>query len=75
MVEKIEYLSPSEILEKYPVEEKFGWTERDIRIFFTKRLLQGRYHALRKVLIREDSLIRLIHFTNDQIESQRVNMA
>lgn len=74
MTRKIEYLTPSQVIEKYPeLEQKFGWTAKDIGLFLKNKLLQGHYnHSSRKSMIREDSLKKLIRFANEQIENQKV---
>jgi hypothetical protein len=76
MTKKIEYLTPSQVIEKFPeLEQKFGWTAKDIGLFLKNKLLQGHYnHSLRKSMIKEDSLIRLVRFANEQIEKQKVNI-
>lgn len=77
MTKKIEYLTPSQIIEKYPeLEQKFGWTAKDVGLLLKNKLLQGHYnHSLRKSMITEDSLRRLIKFANGQIENQLVTIA
>jgi len=76
MTKKIEYLTPSQVIEKYPeLEQKFGWTAKDIGLFLKNKLLQGHYnHSSRKSMIREDSLKKLIRFANEQIENQKVTL-
>jgi hypothetical protein len=77
MAKKIEYLTPSQVIEKYPeLEQKFGWTAKDVGLLLKNKLLQGHYnHSLRKSMITEDSLRRLIRFANEQIEKQMVTIA
>lgn len=71
---KVEYLTPSQVIEKYPeLEQKFGWSAKDLGVFLKNKLLQGHYnHSSRKSMIREDSLRKLIRFANDQIDNQKV---
>ena len=73
---KIEYLTPSQIIDKYPeLEQKFGWTAKEMGLFLKNKLLQGHYnHSSRKSMIKEDSIIRLIAFANEQIEKQKVHI-
>lgn len=69
-----EYLTPAQVIEKYPdLERKFGWTAKEIGLFLKSKLLQGYYnHSLRKSMIKEESLTRLIIYANEQIENQKV---
>ena len=69
-------LTPSQIIEKYPeLEQKFGWSAKDIGLLLKNKLLQGHYnHSLRKSMIKEDSLKSLIRFANKQIENQLVTI-
>jgi hypothetical protein len=77
MKRKDELLTPSEVIEKYPeLRDKFGWTAKDIGLFLKNKLLQGHYnHSLRKSMIIEDSVIRLVMYANLQIENQKVNIS
>jgi len=74
MSRKYELLTPTEVIEKYPdLERKFGWSAKDIGLFLKNKLLQGHYnHSLRKSMIKEESVIRLVGFANQQIENQKV---
>ena len=74
MSRKYELLTPTEVIEKYPdLAQKFGWTAKDIGLFLKNKLLQGHYnHSLRKSMIKEESVIRLVGFANQQIENQKV---
>lgn len=76
MAKKIEYLTPSQIIEKYPeLEQKLGWTSKDVGLLLKNKLLQGHYnHSLRKSMIKEDSLKKLVDFANEQISDQLVEM-
>ena len=76
-MKKNEMLTPSQVIEKYPeLEQKFGWTAKDIGLLLKNKLLQGHYnHSLRKSMIKEDSLKNLIQFANKQIENQVVTIA
>lgn len=76
MIVKKDYLTPTEVLKKYPeLHEKFGWTSKDMGMFLRAKLLEGHYsHALRKSLIREDSIFRLVRFANEQIDKQKVSL-
>jgi hypothetical protein len=74
MIKKVEFLTPTEVIEKYPeVFQQFGWTAKHIGSFLKSRLLQGHFNAaLRKSMIDEASVKRLIAYANEQIENQKV---
>jgi hypothetical protein len=74
MVKKIEFLTPTEVIERYPeVAQQFGWTAKDIGSFLKSKLLQGHFSpSMRKSLINEASVIKLIAYANEQIENQKV---
>ena len=76
MNKKVEYLTPSQVIEKYPeLEQKFGWSAKELGVFLKNKLLQGHYnHSSRKSMIKEDSLKKLIRCANDQIENQKVTI-
>ena len=75
-MKKIEYLTPAEIIEKYPeLEQKFGWTSKEIGLFLKSKLLQGHYNnSMRKSMIIEESVRRLISYANEQIKNQIVEI-
>lgn len=74
MANKTEFLTPTEVIEKYPeVAQQFGWTPKDIGSFLKNRLLQGHYStSLKRSMIKEESFKRLIAYANEQIENQKV---
>ena len=74
--EKLEYLTPAEIIEKFPeLEDNFNWDAKSVGLFLRTKLLKGRYNSNeRKALIQIDSVVKLVEFTNIQIESQKVNV-
>ena len=76
MENKVEYLTPSQVIEKYPeLEQKFGWSAKDLGVFLKNKLLQGHYnHSARRSMIKEDSLRKLIRYANDQIDNQKVTI-
>ena len=72
MSEKI-YLTPAQVIEKYPELVGFGWSAKEIGMILKSRLLDGYYnHSLRKSMIEEDSIGKLVGFANDLIETQKV---
>jgi hypothetical protein len=73
MSKKTIYLTPTQVIEKYPELEGFGWSAKEIGMFLKSRLLDGYYnHSLRKSMIEEDSIGKLVDFANDLIETQKV---
>ena len=39
MNKKVEYLTPSQVIEKYPeLEQKFGWSAKDLGVFLKNKL-------------------------------------
>ena len=71
-----EYLTPSEIAEKYPeLEDKIGWGAKELGVFLKANLLEGHYnHSTRKSMIKEESIFRLVRFANEKIENQKVEI-
>jgi len=67
------YLTPEEILEKYPeVEQKLGWDKKSLGTFQARGLLDGYYNRNNRVaMIREASLISLIKFYNIEVEKRK----
>jgi hypothetical protein len=76
MKKTIDFLTPTEVIEKYPeLADKFGWNPKDIGIFFKCRLLLGYFDpSFRKSMIKEESIKRLVHFVNEQLEKQKVKV-
>jgi hypothetical protein len=62
-----EYLTPKEVLSKYPqLEEVHGITDHTIGTLLKCHLLWGRYDSgKRHAQIREDSVLRLIRFLDE----------
>jgi len=59
------YLTPEELIQKYPEVKDIGWTSSKIGVFFNAGLLQGRHCKKEKrSLIRESSFIDLIDYYN-----------
>lgn len=76
MADKIEYLTPTEIIDKYPeLRLHFGWSAKDIGLLFKFRLLHGYYDPTRrKAMIKEDSVRKLVRYANEQIENQKIKL-
>lgn len=70
------FLTPQEILEKYPeLNFKFNWNTSDLGTILKCKILDGYYdRGKRSSLIKESSLKRLIEFTNTILDSQKVNL-
>ncbi len=66
------YLTPKEIVEKYPdLTFKFNWTESDIGFFMRTKLLSGYYSKNKRAsMIEENSLLNLIKYVNCLLEDQ-----
>jgi len=75
--DRSEYLVAQEIIKRYPeLEDKFNWGCRQLGILLRFKLLEGYYNkTLRKSFIREDSVIELVRYTNNLIETQKVQLA
>lgn len=69
-----EYLTPREVLAKYPqLEEVHGITDHTLGTLLKVHLLWGRYESgKRHALIREDSVLRLIRFLDDGLISMTI---
>ena len=70
------YLTPSEILDKYPdMEEKLGWGKKELGLFLKCNLLEGFYcRSMRRSMIKEESIFKLVTFANAAIENQKFDM-
>ena len=73
----ITYIMPTELIEKYPeVSSKFNWSIREIGLFLKCKLLDGYYdRRKRTALIKESSFIHLVRFTNQTIDSQKIEIS
>ncbi|MEM9388861.1 MAG: hypothetical protein AAGA02_00220 [Bacteroidota bacterium] len=72
---KVKYLSPTELILKYPdVAAKFNWSPRELGLFLKCKLLDGYYdRRKRTALIKEHSFVQLVRFVNDVIDNQKIN--
>lgn len=70
------YLSPNEILEKYPILSlKYNWGTLDLGTMLKCKILDGHYDRSKRVaVIKESSLLKLIKYINDSIEDQKVKI-
>lgn len=73
---KIEYLTPAQVIEKYPeLQSSFGWTAKEVGIFLKNKLLRGYYnHTLKKSMIDEASIADLVDYVNGQVELQKAKI-
>lgn len=70
------YLTPIEVLEKYPILNlKYNWGTLDLGTMLKCKILDGHYDRSKRVgVIKESSLLRLINYINDSIEEQKVKI-
>lgn len=70
------YLTPNEILEKYPILNlKYNWGTLDLGTMLKCKILDGNYDRSKRVgVIKESSLLKLIEYINDSIEDQKVKI-
>lgn len=60
-----DYLTPAELVQRYPNVRGIGWSATKIGIFYKAGLLVGYYSSSeRKVLIQAQSFIQLVHYAN-----------
>lgn len=73
---KISYLTPAQVIEKYPeLESSFGWTAKEVGIFLKNKLLRGYYnHTVKKSMIDETSIEDLVDYVNGQVERQKAKI-
>ena len=68
------YLSPTELIEKYPeVAANFNWSPRELGLFLKCKLLDGYYdRRKRTALIKEPSFVQLVRFVIQVIDGQKI---
>ena len=73
-MQKNSYLSPSEIIDKYPVlQTKLNIGASEIGLFLKCKLLFGFYDRTRRfAMIEEQSVIDLVNYINSKIEEQKI---
>lgn len=73
---KIEYLTPAQVIEKYPeLNSAYGWTAKEIGIFLKNKLLRGYYsNTIKKSMIDEASIADLVDYVNGQVEQQKAKI-
>ena len=71
---KNNYLSPSDIIEKFPVlENKLNIGASEIGLFLKCKLLIGFYDRTKRVaMIDEQSVIELVQYINKKIDEQKI---
>ena len=69
------YLTPAEIIKKYPQLLKLNWNDRALGIFLKAKLLLGYYDTnFRAAMIDEESVKALVCFANQVIDSQKLTI-
>jgi hypothetical protein len=68
------FLTPMEILEKYPdLRLKFNFTTSDLGVILKCKVVDGYYdRTKRNSMIKESSVMRLIDFLNSSLDSQKI---
>lgn len=68
------YLTPAEIIEKYPVlENKLNIGASEIGLFLKCKLLSGFYDRTKRVaMIDEESVLDLVKYINKKIDEQKI---
>ncbi len=66
------YLTPNEIVHKYPVVENYGWNASKIGTFFSSGLLIGKRKILKSKIL-ESSFLELISYFEKVSEKKRIN--
>ena len=60
-----DFLSPEELIEKYPKAHRLNWTRETIGVFYWSGLLEGYFvKKLKKCFIREKSFRDLMRYAN-----------
>ncbi len=75
-VNEEKYLTPKEILEKYPILSlRYDWGTLDLGTMLKCKILDGHYDRSKRMsVIKESSLIRLIEYINNSIETQKIKI-
>lgn len=70
------YLTPNEVLEKYPILNlKYNWGTLDLGTMLKCKILDGHYDRSKRVgVIKESSLLKLVEYINDAIEDQKITI-
>jgi len=73
---QIIYLTPADVIEKYPeLFFKHNWSPNVIGSLLKSSLLKGYYdRSRRSSMIEETSVLELIEFINQKIESQKIKL-
>ena len=71
---KNSYLTPSEIIEKYPVlENKLNIGASEIGLFLKCKIILGFYDRTKRVaMIDEQSVLELVEYINKKIDEQKI---
>lgn len=68
------YLTPEELIERYPHTHVIGWTASKIGIFYSAGLLHGHRGKERRVLILESSFKKLLRYANEVSKERLINL-
>lgn len=69
----ITYLTPNEMIRKYPQVEGFGWNASKIGTFFSAGLLRGKRKILKSQIL-ESSFLELIEYLDKVTEKKRTSL-
>ncbi len=59
----MDFYTPTELYEKYPICKELGWTPQKLGLFFHARLLKVEYFPREKrILLSEDSFLLLVQY-------------
>jgi hypothetical protein len=74
MINKNECLTPSQVIERFPeLKDKFGWSAKEIGVFYRSRLLFGYFDSSRKkAMITVSSVKKLITYANELLDYQKI---
>ena len=75
-IPEINYITPTDVIRKYPeLKRKHCWTPAMIGSFLKCDLLNGYYDRNRRTsMIDTASVLELISFINNKIESQKIKL-
>jgi hypothetical protein len=74
MINQSEHLTPSQVIERFPeLRDKFGWSAKEIGVFYKSRLLYGYFDSSRKkAMITISSVKKLIKYANELLDYQKI---
>ena len=76
MIDAKEHLTVDQVFDKYPeLGSTFNWGVSSLSNFVKCHLLHGQYLPSVGLVVREESLMRLIDFVNQRFEDQKIKFA